>query len=277
MIDERHAWDSLGSGRPTTDWKAERSCFIEALHERNNIPLAIVERVADEIGSVRALKDLYRNCQDRDCCAQVLSPLLEDIVRQQRLSGSAIMWSTAVYNAIFAVTYLPPAVVDPSLTVQRQVEIELAREHVSIFHVDGSNANSNADDDQEASFYRLIETDRSRGKISTIRIRTTAGLYCSSTLAISIMDGNDILCYLKTSLIVERDCTKAAVAAGAKIVHDLLNSSPTNTNKTTDNVQRNSVRRVLLVRGMNCAIDKAAKQNGFRPELRVLGTCTPSA
>lgn len=246
----------------TTNWKQEREYFIRRL-EQGGLSAEFSERVADEIGSLEDLETLYRSIDDECCRSLVLAPLFEDLCKSQshvsprRLSHQVYCIIQSRHDAI--ATYCEENV------YRRKVEIEIPSEYQSIFQDESRK-------EPEVTFYDLIDASN-LDKIPTIRMRAVAGHCRSSTkLAISVVDGDEVLCYVKASLIAQRDCLKSARSAASKI-NEHLHQHCSETNRKYISRTSNDT-KILIVCGMQPSLDRAAKMNGSRPELRVVSKST---
>jgi hypothetical protein len=251
------------TGTRLPDWKAERTCLVNRL-QQGQIPYEVADRLADEIGSISKLERLYQSIKDENCCAQVLTPMFRTMEGQSSFPGTPIEWSTAVYT-IFNDDYVNDMFPWNDTANDRNVQIVAPYELHTLLQgfFDGENS----------SFSLTISNNHT--KIPTIWMQTISGRYRSSPIAISILDGDDILCYLKAALISQRDCVKAATLAARTIRSELSSHSEfESSQESNDNSANDSstvLPNILIIRGMKPGLDKAARMNGFRPELRVLG------
>jgi hypothetical protein len=261
MLQCTNSVPDVNGGNMLADWKMERTCLLNLL-DQNGIPFAVASQVADEIGSIEKLKDLYKSIPDDTCRSNVLEPIFRNLHHEQVLHNSPIEWSAKILRAF------EPKVASTKMESHqdniRTVQVQVPHKFQSIF-----DKNTVLVD----SFYN-VNVSETHTKIPTISIQTTSGLYKSNHLNVSILEGKDILCYAKASLISQKDCAKAAVMAGQKVRDDLPTvSQVTNNNNTNVDTCGLSHPMILIVRGMSTSVDQEARMNGFRPELRVLGKC----
>ena len=259
---------------PLLDWKAEHSYLINRL-QKHGIPYEIAERVADEMGSLKELESIYDSVADDYCRMYLLTPIFKDFY--SRLPGSASDWSYKVWQ-VLQTNHISDGPL-PYSECTRFVEIYVPAELQFVIP-------TATDDSTEETFYRIIKLNES-DIIPTLLFRSVVGSYCSTALLVSVVDGADILCYLKTALIVaKRNCYSACETAATKLVGHIRQSkmmfrttkksSVLETANETKSLcgkssNANTNRHILIIRGMDMALAKAAKSNGFRPELRLLG------
>jgi hypothetical protein len=222
----------------------------------------------------------------------LLEPLIRDLCdSEEECFGTPSAWSTAIHRAWFSKLTIPSsakklfqelsslvenhallldklhgglspdAAVDEVLgsvkpngdTLERYVVIDLPSEHLNCFP-------SEEQEEGAHSFFRLQVSDKPQ-KIASITMCTHAGPYHSARLLLLLMDGDDYVRRLSTSISNgPPDLIGAARTCAEKLHRDFCV------------VTRPDDQVILLIQGMELALDNAAKKNGYRPELRVLGT-----
>lgn len=275
-----------GIGRQWIDSKADRICLTDRLRNAG-IPSELVSRIADEIRSGNILDRLYTSIEDEGCRDRVLVPLIADLCIGLELVGTAVGWSTAIHRAWFSAVsdpsvarksfgqlrhlvedhallldkihtgLSPDAALDALLSAQqllhdeheRTVSIELPTEHKNCFPSESAD---------RRAFFSLIPFDKAQ-KIPSIVMRTTAGPYSSARLLVFLLDGEDFVHRLVHAFLDGAECVAVARNVARMLKQDFCAAI-----SSGDAI-------VLLIRGMECALDRVARQNGFRSETRVLG------
>jgi hypothetical protein len=275
---------------PKVDSKVQRRLFQDRLHSIG-IPFRFAQRVADELRSGQHLDHVYSSIEDNACRELVLEPLIRDLCDSEELSGTPSAWSTAIYRAWFSKLTIPSsatelfqelsnlvedhallldklhcglspdAAVDEVLgspkpnddTLKRCVVIDIPSEHVNCFPSKEQEAGA-------PSFFRLQVADKPQ-KIPCIAMCVHAGPYHSARLLVLLLDGDDYVRRLSTAINDGHpDPIDSARTCAQKLHRDFCVVT-----RPEDHV-------ILLIQGMELALDNAAKKNGYRPELRVLGT-----
>jgi hypothetical protein len=281
--EQRKAKDDRGQ---RMDSKAERICLRDRL-QKGGIPWELASRIGDEIRSVKQMDRLYASVEDEACRDRLFAPLVVDLCGGMKLAGTASGWSAAIHRVWFSAHSDPclarerfdqlchlvedhallldklhsglssDAALDALLSSQqlldaelkRTVSIELPSEHMDCF---------SSDSDGQHTFFELKVLDKQQ-QIPSIMMQTKAGPYRSSRLLVFLLDGENFVRRLQDALSDDEECIAAARKVARTLKQDLCT------------VIASGDATVILIRGMDCALDKAAKQNGFRAETRVLG------
>lgn len=268
------------------DVKAERDCLTNRL-KMGGIPWELASRIGDEIRSVKQMSLLYASVEDTDCRDRLLVPLVADLCSVVKLGGTASGWSAAIHRVWFSALpdptlanerfdqlrhlvedhallldklhsgLLPDPALDALLASQQLLDTELARtvsielpaEHSDCFP---------SESEQQRSFFRLKVLDKPQ-IFPCIVMQTCAGPYFSSRLCLFLLEGADFVSRLQETFSGDAECVAVARKVSLKLKQDF------------GAVTSNDDATVLLIRGLDCALDKAAKKNGFRGETRVLG------
>lgn len=270
------------------DSKAERICLKNRL-QNGGIPWELVLRIVDEIRSVKQMDRLYASVADEGCRDRLLVPLIADLCCEIKLAGTASGWSAAVHRVWFSTLsdpglarerfdqlchlvedhalllhklhagFSPDAALDALLSSQQLLEDELER-IVSIELPSDHKDCFLSDSEGGRTFFSVNLQDKPQ-KIPSIAMRTTAGPYYSARLLVFLLDGEDFVRRLLNAFSDAEESVTVARKVARKLKQDFCAVSSSASGDAT----------VLLIRGLNCALDNAAKRNGFRSETRVLG------
>jgi hypothetical protein len=285
----------------------ERLCLQRRL-QNCGIPKVLVTRIADEIRSVQQMDLLYSSIDDTICRELVLVPLISDLCDSSGCPGTPSAWSTTIHRAWFSklsnpilanerFTELRHLVEDHALLLdklhtglssdaavdevlgshnlvhdagmERYVWIDLPTEYVPCFSLP-EHENTTA----SSSFFRLRVVDAPttiQPIPSCIVMQACAGPYHSSRLFIFLIDGAEFIRRIQDVV------TTASGVHDPNYVHiartcaqSIRNDFSTSVTGIPPNDERSTT--ILIIRAMDCALSNAAKKNGFRSEIRVVGT-----
>jgi hypothetical protein len=254
------------------------------LHDAG-IPRELARCVADEFGSIEHLRSLYESVGDEDVCDGLLFPIVEDVVRDLNSSSTAYSWSSAIHKVFFsalkdrgaakmlfeesrhviddearllglihsglevnqAVDTLLSDVEDTDVDDHRRVVnlgIPKAMDHLFVWAVQDDSA-----------FYRLYKLDSSvrYNPIPFVSIHTSSGEYSSEKLLVFVLEGSEFVRRLGRG-IDKSDGDYMAVAR--TVASCIVNDCDANNQTEVDT-------RVLLLHGLQPALDQAAKKPGF--------------
>lgn len=272
------------------DTTAERNCLKDRLRNAG-LPWQISLRIADEMQNIKKLDALYSSIEDETCRDLLLVPLLKDLCGQIKFAGTAHGWSRAVHRLWFSALaepnsakgrfddlchlvedhallldklhtgLQPDEALDALLSAQqllkedlpRTVHIEVPLEHKDCFP-SGDHAEA------RRSFFRLVTTEKNQ-TVPVVTMQTMAGPYSSDRLYVHLLDGTAVLKRLQDSFTTgDQEQIALARQVALALKRDLGKKS-----------KRVGDRDVLLIRGMENALNQAAKKSGFRSESKVLG------
>jgi hypothetical protein len=214
------------------------------------IPWELSRQIADSVGSIQYLEWLYKECESDECRSQLLVPFITESEYNGQ-SNTVADWSTKIFR-VFRTSFTR----DPHLSctdgTKRRVTIELSKSNSSLFPA--------ATDD---SFYLLkLRQGHPLGlALPTVSMQTAAGKFTSHRLYVHLLEAKSLVTLI-TSRIHESHGDFVRIA---KEVASVINSQchhPT--------MVSGKDRRVLLLCGLNPAIDAAAKKAGYRTETRVV-------
>ena len=277
---------------PNINTKAERVCIIKRL-QAYGIPWNLVTRITDEIRSVPQMDALYSSTDNVSCRELLLVPLISDLCDTDELKSTASAWSRAIYRAwhselsdpattLDRFKELSPIVDDDALLLEklhdgmcadlaldavlatgqvkgekesrRIVCIDLPKDLTDCFPSSSANA---------ATVFRLNYVDRPQ-KIPSIVMRTYAGPFYSSRFIIFTVNGDDIVRRIQATLKDSSHGHNPDYLAISKTLAEKLYRDFCVVTAKDDTI-------VLLIRALGPALDSAAKKNGYRSEMRILG------
>lgn len=277
---------------PKINTKAERVCIIKRL-QACGIPWNLVTRISDEIRSVQQMDTLYSSTDDVSCRELLLVPMITDLCDKDESKSTASAWSKAIHRAwhsnlpdrattLDRFKELSPIVDNDALLLEklhdgmcadfaldevlataqtkgekemsRIVCIELPKNLTDCFPSSSSN---------EATVFRLNYVDRPQ-KIPSIVMRTYAGPFYSSRFIIFTINGDDIVRRVQVTLKDSSHGQNPDYLAISKTLAEKLYRDFCVVTAKDDSI-------VLLIRALGPALDSAAKKNGYRSEIRILG------
>jgi ERCC4-type nuclease len=277
------------------DLKTEHTKLKDRL-QQGGIPYDISSRISDEMGSCKNIDHIYAMTEDEECRNRLFAPLIADICSQAKLRGTPHGWSAAIHRLWFS------AISDPKVARDRFDQVcHLVENHAMLLEqlhsglsvdvaldevLSGPELVENVHNDKrtvliespasfqhtfplvetnQKSFYEFHETKSSTSAmIPVITMQTREGPYVSTRLFIYLIDGDQIVQELQERIINEQDFVSVARSIAEHYAHDLANIQEGRSPESRD-------RKILLIRGLNNALDQAAKASEFRSEVRVLG------
>ena len=124
---------------------------------------------------------------------------------------------------------------------------------------------------EQACFYSVktpATTNPLNLEVPTIVLRTEAGQLCSSRLCLHVFEGPVVVDAVELAMAKHLSDHVSAAWEAARCIHMKCSSSTMHPGKD---------RRILLVRGLSAAIERSAKQAGYRQELLVVVDMTLAA
>jgi hypothetical protein len=263
--------------------KSELSDFLRGL----GVPWKLALSVFDEIGSKKQLDLLYSSIDDETCRSRVLAPLLFSCSKELQYAGTALGWSRAIYKAYSSVpptrslvkekfTSLSGLVEDQALLLESLYSFSSSEEALN--HVyDSPQFQGDAfqrvvaialplglhdcfpTDRSEESVFSLSEYEN-KDALPCVTMQTKAGPYQSDQLALFIIEGRDLVKRLRADIDQCTSMKAAALQCAASIRADCCASRLYN--PATDSC-------VLIIRGLNAALDGWAKMVGYQSKFRV--------
>lgn len=291
-VASRHAKVETSSTVPNVD--GERCQLLKKLQD-GGVPREIASCVADEVGSTSSLRSLFESVTDEHARSYLLTPIVEDVCRSVESHSSPRSWSAAIHSVVFSnhsdaasvresytelkqlvqdearllvhlYAGLPPdEAVDavwaevehhPLESQRRLVKIEITESLESVF--------AWAVPSNEA-FYRLrlITVPSPRvNAIPVVAIRTTWGDLSSDRLLVFVLEGSKFVRRLKAALSrCDGDYLQLAKEVAQEIRRDC---------HVTDS--EDGDKPVLLLHGLQPALDQFAKQAGYCLHSRVISS-----
>ena len=211
------------------------------------IPWKLARMMGDSLGSIQHLEHLYADCASDECRSALLAPFITETEFEGKEKAAA-EWSSSICRVMHASCTASPS----TGSEKRHVTIEL------------SEAESNLiETPTEKSFYSFKVRERNPLNLvlPTVVMRTSAGNLVSHRLFVHLLQAKAMI-----SLITDRikDCAGDFVAL-AREVATVINSQCHHRT-----MSRGKDRRVLILCGLNPALDAAAKKAGYASETRVL-------
>lgn len=252
------------------------------------IPWELSRRVADEVGSVKKLDSLYNECASDECKSALLCPIISS-TQPLGSTSSKEDWSDAIFRCYFS-TFNDPSVgrdrfdeykglvknqaillsaVHAEQDDEAAIEVALSANSrpvlpprkVAIELTDGLRECFEVP--TEASFYSLSveEQEDDSDPIQKIVMQTSAGNLVSNKLFVHVVPAKVLLAMIQKSVSHYGDnFVRAATSTAERIDQDC---------KIQD-WKFGLDRRVIIFHGMMAACDAAAKQPGYRAEVRVV-------
>ena len=290
----------------TSSGQCGRSVGIQALSDllkQGGIPWRLGQRVARAIGGIEQLAALYQSCCTEEAKSKLLSHLMSiKDEYQEDLQSSPAGWSDAVFRIMMAHesahgtgstnlsgesalllhkdlikdhgTYLsifhsqggcsPQEALDRMLSTPvksmssaraaaRSVMVQLTSEQAGRFFPSGDSG----------AFYKLsiLPLTEAGPFPSPIIMRTVCESLASKKLRIYELEGSEIAELIRDTCDGQRDCIRVANEIASRVD---TRCQPRGTALST------SGRRILLVCGMQAAMDCIAKKPKYRPEMRTI-------
>jgi ERCC4-type nuclease len=268
--------------------KVERKRLADRL-ENGGIPFQLAHRVAEEIGSTKQMDLLYAIAENDDCREIMLAPVIADCCSALASKSSASRWSAACHRIYFSplveaakarkiyseyehlvedranllfnlqTGWTPEEALDIALS-DGDVQVESPRSVSIELSKDGSDfRNCFAVDSRVETFYRFKQGQLSR-LLPFMAMRTESGLFRSSRLFVFLLEGEQLVERVKQSLTDKNAC----FVASARIVADKIRDD------CCDESESGKERRILVIRGLQAALDNAAKKPGYNSVLRAM-------
>jgi ERCC4-type nuclease len=281
----------LSQRAPVTamNMKVEKKRLADRL-EKGGIPFQVAHRVAEEIGSMKQMDLLYASADNDECRDALLVPVIAGSCSELGSKSNASRWSAACHRVYFSAlsepadarkiyseyehlvedraTLLsnlhagmtPEEALDVALNDEK-VEDEPSRSVSIELSKDGSVFRNCFAADNHENFYRLKPGNpQLHVSLPVMSMRTEAGLFRASRLFIFLLEGEQLVERVKQSLTGENRC----FVASARVVADKIRAD------CCDTSMAGKERRVLVIRGLQPALDSAAKKPGYNSVLRVM-------
>lgn len=266
------------------DVDADRGKLLGFLNDAG-IPRELSRCVADEFGSIEHLRSLYETLEDEDVCEGLLFPIVEDVVRDLNSTSTAYSWSSAIHKVFFSAlkdTGAAKMLFDGSRNVvddearllgliHSGVEVNQAVDTIL------SDGDETEDDDHrrivnlaipkamdhlftwavqdDAAFYRVYKLDSSMryNPIPCVSIHTSSGDCASEKLLVFVLEGSEFVRRLSRGIDKSNgDYLAVARTVASGIAYDCV---------ATNEAEGDT--RVMLLHGLQPALDQAAKKPGF--------------
>lgn len=277
--------------------------------KEGGIPWRMAKRIANVVGSALELEALYDSCCNENARSQLLSHVIS-MDDQDDLKSSASGWSDAIYRIITACSQSTLTESSTKLSGEAALLLhkELVDDHgryLSIFHqgrspeesleqlLEHPSANSpekrelerrcvaiTLTDEQaqkyfptvslqgEKTFYNLsiISNDQSKRQSGAIVIQATSQLLSSKSLMIFEMEGSDIVDLVCKSRgnAEGKDFVSLAKFVASRIENDFCQQP------NLDSISDASGKRILMVCGLQPALDANAKTSGYSTETKTV-------
>jgi ERCC4-type nuclease len=268
--------------------KVERKRLVDRL-QNGGIPFLLAHRVTEEIGSMKQMDLLYAIAENDECRDAMLTPVIVGCCSELGSKSNASRWSAACHRVYFS----PHAEAAEVRNVYNEYE-HLVEDRASLLFnlhtgltleeaLDTALNDGNAEDDpprlvsielskdgsdfrncfevdsQVESFYRFEQgNSQLRRLLPFLAMRTVSGLYRSSRLFVFLLEGEQLVERVKESLTDKNRC----FVASARIVADKIRDD------CCDESVLGKERRILVIRGLQTALDNAAKKPGYNSVLR---------
>jgi ERCC4-type nuclease len=269
--------------------KVERKRLVDRL-ENGGIPFQIAHRVAEEIGSMKQMDLLYANAESDECRDAMLAPVIADCCSELGSSNPS-RWSAACHRVYFSPLTETAEVrkvfneyehlVEDSANLLFSLHTGLTLEEALDTALNDGNAeddpprsvsielskdasdfrNCFAVDSHVESFYRFEQGNAQLHRLLPfMAMRTESGLFRSSRLFVFLLEGEQLVERVKESLTkTNRGFVDSARIVADKIRHDCCDESVSG-----------KERRILVIRGLQAALDSAAKKPGYNSVLRAV-------
>ena len=302
----KYLGDLVENGKSTTD-SSSAQALSDQLKE-GGIPWRMAKRIASVVGSPIELEAMYNSCCSEIAKSQLLSHVIS-LDDQDDLKSSASGWSDAIYRIMTASSQSTRNKTKLTGEAALLLHKELIDDHgryLSILHqgsspeesleqvLDTPCATSLKNKDQatryvaialtaeqatkyfppcsnisgEKTFYKLsiISKDQSRRNSGAIAIQTISEALTSKSLLIFEMEGSkvvDLVCDSRRNKN-EKDFVSLAKAVARLIVNEYCQQQ---NRKQTHGA---SSKRILMVCGLQPALDANAKKPGYSTETKTL-------
>ena len=249
---------------------------------KGGIPSDLANLVGEEVGSVEALERYYASGDCQECNENLLTPLLSSFCR--RNGENVYSWSKAIHSVFFTpnsnvseikaifneykhlaqdegrlLTLLHRNVpIDRALDELYSSEQKESNDHNRIVRIEYSTALKDCfpEGNIEGAFYRLREIEVLKIKLPRIRLWTESKEFRSEFIHLNLIEGTMFIELVVETMAKHPDNSLQVAREVSKVIHSKL-SDP-------------RIKNVLIIRALRPALDRIAKEHGYRPETRLM-------
>ena len=289
-----HPSHGIVPSRESKSARLELECKLKSA----GVPWELARSVSDEIGSCKGLELLYRKASNAECRDQLLSHILHDVcATTSTFAGSSRDWSRAIHQIFYSKVSQRIEALEAFEARKEFVEnaaVLLGNIHGGMSYDDSVSASFQETSPVERKRRVLIRSPRSEAGfpvldfegvedtfysvewvngssdplLSVVTFQTTDGTFQSEPLFVFVMEGDSFVSMhdglmMQGTEYDDDDYVDCASCVSSKIVKTMQTICPSFVSGGTST-------GILLLRGLQTAIDKVARSREFRPSLRPL-------